>query len=376
MSGRIEIAKEKNTKKSWKSPDWWDFIWIFYSVFFFIEPISRNNRQYWIQFAIVYLIFVAIYAGMVMAKSRRQSYALLAALTLLGIYYFPFNQGADGMFIYVAAFVPFATESLAICLGTFGLMVAIIMTEAYFHHMSPWAWGFGSVFTLIVGGTNLFTAQRVRANSKLQMAQEEIEQLAKVAERERIARDLHDVLGHTLSVIVLKSERAGRLFSRNPERAAAEIADVETIARTALSEVREAIRGYRAEGLAAEILRAHSVLDAAGVTLVCEDVPPALNPTEESVLSLVLREAVTNIVRHAQASQCVMRFEEQNGQTVLTVEDNGRGGVREDGNGLRGMRDRIEALGGRFAVDATHGTRLTIQLPAPLPAKTAQLHTV
>jgi two-component system sensor histidine kinase DesK len=358
MSGRIEIAKEKNTKKSWKSPDWWDFIWIFY---------SRNNRQYWIQFAIVYLIFVAIYAGMVMAKSRRQSYALLAALTLLGIYYFPFNQGADGMFIYVAAFVPFATESLAICLGTFGLMVAIIMTEAYFHHMSPWAWGFGSVFTLIVGGTNLFTAQRVRANSKLQMAQEEIEQLAKVAERERIARDLHDVLGHTLSVIVLKSELAGRLFSRNPERAAAEIADVETIARTALSEVREAIRGYRAEGLAAEILRAHSVLDAAGVTLVCEDVPPALNPTEESVLSLVLREAVTNIVRHARATTCRLRFITEAGHRQLVVEDDGQHATAREGNGLRGMRERVESVGGHFSLERgiaqERGTRLIIELP-------------
>jgi two-component system sensor histidine kinase DesK len=374
MSDRFEIQREKLTKKRCKSPDWWDFIWIFYSVFFFIEPISRNNRHYWIQFAVVYVIFVAIYTGMVLARSRRQSYLLLAALTLLGIYYFPFNQGADGMFIFVAAFIPFITESLVVCLSTFAIMVVIIMAEAYFYHMNPWVWGFGAIFTLVVGGTNLFTSQRVRANSRLQMAQEEIEQLAKVAERERIARDLHDVLGHTLSVIVLKSELAGRLFSRNPERAAAEIADVETIARTALSEVREAIRGYRAEGLAAEILRAHSVLDAAGVTLVCEENPPAFNPTEESVLSLVLREAVTNIVRHAQASHCVMRFEEQSGQTVLIVEDDGRGGVREDGNGVRGMRERIEALGGRFAVDTSHGTRLTIQLPAQQPANTAQLN--
>jgi two-component system sensor histidine kinase DesK len=81
-------------------------------------------------------------------------------------------------------------------------------------------------------------------------------------------------------------------------------------------------------------------------------------------MSLVLREAVTNVVRHAQASQCVMRFVAQNGKTSLVVEDNGRGGVREEGNGLRGMRERIEALGGRFAVDGTRGTRLTIEIPA------------
>jgi two-component system sensor histidine kinase DesK len=221
----------------------------------------------------------------------------------------------------------------------------------------------GSLITLIVGGTNIFMAQKIRANSKLQLAHEEIEQLAKVAERERIARDLHDVLGHTLSVIVLKSELAGRLITANPQRATAEMADVETIARKALSEVREAITGYRAEGLSAEIKRAQSVLDAAGVTLLCEENPPALHPTEETVLALALREAVTNVVRHAQASQCIMRFVTYEGKTTLVVEDNGRGGVRQEGNGLRGMRERIEAIGGRFAIDSAQGTRLTIELP-------------
>lgn len=362
-------------KKQCRSVDWWDFVWIFYSVFYFIEPFSRANRSYWIQFAIVYAIFLAIYTGLVVVKSKQKNYLLLAALGLLGLYYFPYNQGADGMFIYIVAFAPFITDSVAVCLGIIAATLIAILGESFYFHMSPWAWGFGAAFTVVVGGTNIFMAQRVRANSKLQMAHEEIEQLAKLAERERIARDLHDVLGHTLSVIVLKSELAGRLFSRNPERAAAEIADVEEIARKALTEVREAIRGYRSEGLAAEIQRAHGVLDAAGVTLVCEEMPLALGPAEESVLSLVLREAVTNIVRHAQASHCVLRFQEQNGQTVLVVEDDGRGGVREDGNGVRGMRARIEALGGHFAVDASHGTRLTIQIPiGQLPATAAQLN--
>jgi two-component system, NarL family, sensor histidine kinase DesK len=364
-------------RKQCRSVDWWDFVWIFYSVFYFIEPFSRANRSYWIQFAIVYAIFLAIYTGLVVVKSKQKNYLLLAALGLLGLYYFPYNQGADGMFIYIVAFAPFITDSLAVCLGIIAATLIAILGESFYFHMSPWAWGFGAAFTIVVGGTNIFMAQRVRANSKLQMAHEEIEQLAKLAERERIARDLHDVLGHTLSVIVLKSELAGRLFSRNPERAAAEIADVEEIARKALTEVREAIRGYRSEGLAAEIQRAHGVLDAAGVTLVCEEMPLTLGPAEESVLSLVLREAVTNIVRHAQASHCVLRFQEQNGQTVLIVEDDGRGGVREDGNGVRGMRARIEALGGHFAVDASQGTRLTIRIPiVQLPAGAAQLNPV
>ncbi|MBV8631237.1 MAG: sensor histidine kinase [Silvibacterium sp.] len=349
-------------KKS-RYPDLWDFVWIAYSFFFFIEPIVRHNRAYWIGFASFYVIFVAIYAGMVFSHKRWQHYLLLAAWGVLGALYFPKHNEAAGTFIFVAAFIPFVTDSLVISVGTISLAFAAIVSEGLLLHITPWAWGFTAVISLIVGGTDLVSAQRMRANAKLQMAHEEIEQLAKMAERERIARDLHDVLGHTLSVIVLKSELAGRLFERDPKRAAAEIADVEMISRKALTEVREAIRGYRAEGLAAEIKRAQSTLDAAGVTLVCEEKPPELNPAVEGVMSLVVREAVTNIVRHAQASQCSIAFSTQNGHTSLLIEDDGRGGVRADGNGIRGMRERVESMGGRFSVDSHRGTRLTIIVP-------------
>ena len=127
--------------------------------------------------------------------------------------------------------------------------------------------------------------------------------------------------------------------------------------------MREAIRGYRSEGLVAEIERAHRTLDAAGVTLTCESKPPSLFAAEETVLALALREAVTNIVRHAQASRCSMRFVSENGRTSLTVEDDGRGNIRQEGNGLRGMRERIEGLGGHFSIDGKQGTRINIEIP-------------
>ena len=124
--------------------------------------------------------------------------------------------------------------------------------------------------------------------------------LAATAERERIARDLHDVLGHTLSVIVLKAELAGRLMQCDPARAAVEIADVEHTARTALAEVREAITGYRSKGLAQEIDKTRLCLDAAGVRLECETVPPVLDAAEETVMALALREAATKEVWSAE----------------------------------------------------------------------------
>ncbi len=189
-------------------------------------------------------------------------------------------------------------------------------------------------------------------------------QLSALAERERIARDLHDVLGHTLSVIVLKAELAGRLMGRDDVRAAAEIADVERTARTALAEVREAIGGYRSKGLQAEVDQARMTLDAAGVALKCETAPPALKAREETVLSLAVREAVTNIVRHAHATECTMRFATtEDGFCLVEVADNGSFGVTKEGNGLRGMRERVQELGGRFRIEAERGTRLVIELP-------------
>jgi two-component system, NarL family, sensor histidine kinase DesK len=361
--GLHKLAIRLNHLRGRKCADYWDFIWIVYSIFFFIDPIERHSNRAWLEFAAFYTLFLGLYTGIILARRHWQSYLCLISMGLLGVIYYPQNNGATGCFIYAAAFLPFIVESVAVSLIGFVLLCIAVTAEGMLLHTNPWSWGMGAFFTFAVGGTNLFVAQKIRANSKLQLAHEEIEQLAKLAERERIARDLHDVLGHTLSVIVLKSELAGRLIAGDPERSKVEITDVEQIARKALGEVREAIRGYRAEGLAAEIKRAQSTLDAAGVTLIREEKPPALKPAEETVMSLVLREAVTNVVRHAQASQCVMRFTTQDGKTALVVEDDGRGGVREEGNGLRGMRERIEALGGRFAIDGTQGTRLTIELP-------------
>ena len=153
------------------------------------------------------------------------------------------------------------------------------------------------------------------------------------------------------------------LRKRDPERARTEILEVEQVARKALGEVREAIRGYRSEGLAAEIDRARMILDAAGVALECEVKPPLFPPTEETVLSLIVREAVTNIVRHAQASHCRLDFQANDRGTALVVEDDGRGGIRAEGNGLRGMRERVESIGGRLRIDSGQGTRLLIEIP-------------
>ena len=361
----VEPKRTKDSALIWNHPhnQWWDLVWLIYSVFFVVQPLQHNTTREWVQFACVYVIFLALYVGIIRALSPRMAYSCMTAMAVLGLGYFPVNQSAAGMLIYVAAFAPFVAESIAVCIAIFVVIAISSAAEGLLLHLSPWSWVFIPLISFTVGAANTIAAQRMRANQKLGLAHEQIEHLAKVAERERIARDLHDVLGHTLSVVVLKSELAGKLLPQDPQRAHKEIAEVEQIARSALAEVREAIQGYRSEGLAAEIERARATLDAAGVTLECASHPPNLLPAQETVLSLILREAVTNIVRHAYASHCRISLERNAGRTALLVEDNGRGGIRREGGGLRGMRERVESLGGNFQILSEKGTRLVIDVP-------------
>jgi two-component system sensor histidine kinase DesK len=347
-------------KRRWRALN---FLWLIYSVFFF-GGMQHASRRDWLVFAGVYACFLALYLLVIWLCSTRWRWPLLLAMAVLGGAYYPMNLSAGGgILIYVAALVPFMSPSFAAAAATIVAAAIVSATEGILLHIDAWAWGMMSFLALSIGIANLVAAMRRRANQRLSLAQEQIEHLAKVAERERIARDLHDVLGHTLSVVVLKSELAGKLMGSDAKRARQEIGEVEQIARQALSEVREAVRGYRTEGIAAEIARARRALEAAGVRLDWQQETLSLAPAHESVLSLVLREAVTNILRHAGATSARLELAADGSGTHLSVHDNGHGAIRSEGNGLRGMRERVEALGGRLDIDSHQGTRLTVYIP-------------
>jgi two-component system sensor histidine kinase DesK len=344
-----------------------NLVWLAYSVFFFIEPAERATLSAWGVTGLMYACFLALYLGLVFGNGLRLRTTLAVLLALLGIAYYPFNAGAGVVFIYVAAFIPVVTESMVLCLVLIVAAAATAALEGWLLGYSAGTWGIFAFFTLPSGASNLFWIVRARSDARLTMAQEQIEHLAQVAERERIARDLHDVLGHTLSLIVLKSELAGKLLPADPGRAQQEIAEVEQTARRALAEVRETIGGYRSEGLAAELDRARETLALAGVTLEHETPLPRLAPLVESALSLVLRECVTNIVRHARAARCRLTIAADPERTFFEISDDGRGGIEHEGNGLRGMRERLATLGGRLAIDSDQGTRLRVEIPATAP---------
>jgi two-component system, NarL family, sensor histidine kinase DesK len=373
MTSKDIISSARETK--------WPWIWLAYTGFLFIDPILEPNRHIWFGTIAVFVTFLVLFYGYVRStdEGRPLRFWLIGATFLLGLITFPWNSGATTFFVYVAGFLPFSVESKRRVLALFFAESLVILGEAYlFQAPGPfhigWPNAIISIFLLLViGGGNIFFAEQKRADCKLRLAQEENVALAAVAERERIARDLHDVLGHTLSVIVLKAELAGRLIESDPQRAAHEMADVERTARTALSEVREAIGGYRSRGLTAEMEQARKTLQSAGVALSCESPVPQLNASEETVLCLTVREAVTNIVRHAKATQCRIRFtrSEDGFHSLLITDDGAQPKIRE-GNGLRGMRERVQSLGGRFSITTNPGLTILIELPHTPNTQSAQ----
>jgi len=358
------------TLKSWntifrdKEHGWSPLLWVVYLGFFFVQPVMDHvSVKMWLLDGLGAVLFLLLYFGLFVLLNPR-ALAHIAGMVLLGLLYQPINAGACTFFIFAAAMLPFCVESQAAAWAGLLAIGAIGALEGLLLHVGGWQLFYSALFPMIIGAGNTFFAERNRMNRKLRKANEEIEHLAKVAERERIARDLHDVLGHTLSVITLKSELAGKLIDRDPQRAGKEIREVEEISRQALSDVRDAIRGYRSKGLLAEMAQAKSTLETAGVTVSCDASTIVKLPAmQEGVLTMAVREAVTNVVRHAQARNCSLRLEQQNGACRLEIEDDGRGGLQNEGNGLRGMRERVEMLGGTLRRDSQTGTRLTITLP-------------
>jgi two-component system sensor histidine kinase DesK len=213
-----------------------------------------------------------------------------------------------------------------------------------------------------------------KKNAALKLSQDEVRRLAATAERERIGRDLHDLLGHTLSLITLKLELSRKLFDRDPASARRELEEAENVARHALAEVRSAVTGIRSTDLAAELASARLLLESSAVHLDYGTLPSSLPLDVERSLALVIREAITNIHRHAAATEANVRFEMTPEKLDMQICDNGRGGQSAEGNGICGMRERVRALGGTLSIDSPlkHGTKLSISVPLGSKYKSQQ----
>lgn len=223
--------------------------------------------------------------------------------------------------------------------------------------------------SLLIGAVR----QMGRLIFELRRTREALAEAAVAEERLRFSRDLHDLLGHTLSVVVLKAQVARRLAERDPAAAAAQAAEIEDVGRRALVEIREAVTGYRESGLTAELARAEDALSAAGITAKVLHTAGPLPEPADRLLAWVVREATTNVVRHSGARTCAIEVTTDDGAVSVRVADDGGSGgpgpAASHGNGLRGLTERLGAAGGTLATGPRPGGGFTLTATLPLAAQ-------
>lgn len=354
---------------------WVPYVWLIFLSFFFFQPVldPHTTVRDWVTTLVATAIFLVLYFRLFWTGPP-WNYMIITAMAAMGLGLGHSNVGASVFIIFTASFIAWVVRSSKVALAAISLLIAALVVDAFLFHAPASFWATSIVVSLSVGVSNIHFAEKNRADAKLRMANDEIEHLAKVAERERIARDLHDVLGHTLSLIIINSTMASKLFEKNPQKAKRAISDIEKVSREAMAEIRNTLRGYSNYKLNDEFLRAKSVLESAGIKVDTETTEIVMTPAQESVAALIMREAVTNVVRHAQAHNCRLRLAANDGDCVLEVADDGCGGVLIEGNGLRGMRERVEALGGKVTRDTSAGTRLRFEFPLDSAKDRMEVH--
>jgi two-component system, NarL family, sensor histidine kinase DesK len=297
-------------------------------------------------------------------RSRRRlfwiGYAALFVIT--GVELFLARQDAPPMLIYVTVVTvaAFQRRSLLLVAGLTVIGASAPTLVPSWHAGFDW----DMAITLPLVGLAMWGFfQILRSNIELTHARAEVARLAAENERSRIARDLHDLLGHSLTTITVKAELAKRLAGRDPVRATSEIAEVEALSRRTLSEVRAAVAGYREVTLGGELATGRQVLRAAGFVA---DLPKAVDdvdPNYDELFGWVVREGVTNVVRHSRGTSCTVTA----GRDWLEITDDGIGtGPVDAGSGLTGLRERVEAAGGTVTSgrdDGARGWRLRVDLP-------------
>jgi two-component system, NarL family, sensor histidine kinase DesK len=368
--------------------------WFFAAVWlvYLIQPVAdlfhHHRGVLWIAGGLAITVaFCAVYAPLVSMTGElrfRRSVASLSAICALSVLAcVVYGYEWTSLWIYVSAAFGVVLPSLGSRrLTLFGILGvgALYSVCCLVSHDGLEDWGVVLLPVLLIGYAMAGLRMQIELMHQLRQARETVAKLAASEERLRLARDMHDLTGQSLSMITLKSELAAKRLSRLPGGAerdaiAAELADIGQVSRQTLQDIREAVSGYRRPTLAIETITARTALEAAGITL---DDDPALitrsgafDPDAEAALAWCLREAVTNVIRHSGARGCELRLTEGHGEISLRITDDGRGfaGDAGSGNGLHNMSERLSAVGGGLTIEAARttpqrGFRLIATVPA------------
>ncbi|MFC7385642.1 sensor histidine kinase [Sphaerisporangium rhizosphaerae] len=347
-------------------------VYLFYPVSDVTSGAITGTKAYWAVASLV--AFVTCYIATVLSpkdygEPGRWTAPLLSVLVLMAIVLpIIFGGGWVALPVYVTVVISMGLPSRVALAGIAG-MAGVVVVDGRLSGADGGAIAL-LVMQVVTLGVLFMSVRNTRVLlNRLHRAQSEVARLAAGEERLRIARDLHDLLGHSLSLIVLKSELAGRLAESGSSKATGEIRDIESVARMALQEVREAVTGYRQRGLSEELDSARAALDAAGVNVVVRTTGTPLPDTLDGLFGWAVREGITNVVRHARARRCEITVTYHEGKAGLEVTDDGHGdGTYEPGSGLTGLAERVQAAGGTLDAgpSAGGGFHLRVTVPAPV----------
>lgn len=367
--------KQKSGQARIGPPLYFSLIWLVYLAFPLETILDMPVAQ-----MVPSLLLLGLFIGTYLFSFKIPRFRFTAALLLLamvGVFCWMFGENFVFLTFYPSPIVGTLSEKWKRMTGIGAMLALLAAVAAYFglyeNETDIFQYLPAMLIMLTVPLGMQLTKRSNELKNKLSLANDEIARLSKSEERQRISRDLHDTLGHTLSLITLKSELAERLIAKNPERAAAEIRDVQHTSRAALKQLRELVSGMNAATTREEAAHASLLLQAAGIRLQAsgEQHLAALPPLVDNIMAMCLREAVTNAVKHSGASSCRIEWVKHDAGIVMTVSDDGRGcaaargGEAKGGSGLQGMRERLRLIEGEleWRSEAGAGTQLVIKLP-------------
>lgn len=336
--------------------------WIFFLAYPIMSALHAPVAP-WLRYACVLLLvaFAVVYVVFFTSIADKERYArqwvVLGVLILIAVAVSPvIGINTLGCGIFIMAFAIFHLP-LRTAFATAGAVLVAMVVAAWLSGQ----FGNARSILLIAVIVGLFTGAN-RSVIQVSITHEETErQLLIARERERVARDVHDILGHSLTVVSMKAELAGRLIDADPARAKDEVDQIQALSREAIAELRSTVGSLRARRLDDELRAAHDVLTDAGVATTVTGEVAQVDPRFRVLFAWVVREGVTNVVRHSGATQCQVEI----GARQVRITDDGRGltGTHE-GNGLRGLRERVEEAGGTVTLStpASGGTELAVTL--------------
>jgi len=341
------------------------YVWLVYLSIFFssLYHFNRVENGYWYS-AIGVVLFLILYFHGHWANARQVKWDIFG-IAIIGSFLGLVTPGASVFFVYAGAFCcrlgsPRKAAIVLLILCVWVTLLSFAFSLSTFFYVPA------IIFTLMIGGVNIFQVEMDKKKQELILSKQEIKALAKTAERERIARDLHDLIGHTFSVITLKAELANKLVDKDLAGAKKEIAELEHISRNALKQVREVVTGYRTSDLNTELAHAKYILESNDINFKYQFEDVAMSDTVNKELAIILKELVTNILKHAQANKVQAMISQQQDSIVMSLTDDGKGFAPKptNGFGLKGIEERIEKLAGKLSLQSDKGSRFIITVPA------------